>query len=91
MVIGSPIMSVLNYQVRLTECEELVLAMTGKLGLTAALSKQQQAAETLEQAVYLCLSCKKTEQCIDWLTTHANAGEAPDYCRNRDLFDNLAD
>lgn len=82
-------MSVLNYQVRLNECEELVVAMTGTLGLTDRLAGLPEAERTLDEAIFRCLSCKQTEACIDWLATHAHAGEAPEYCRNTDLFSDL--
>lgn len=37
-----------------------------------------------------CLGCAEPGACAHWLATHAEADEAPEYCRNRDTLHGLA-
>lgn len=45
--------------------------------------------EALRTAVLRCMSCGKPDACSAWLAEHGSAEEAPDFCRNHDLFARL--
>ncbi len=71
---------------------DLVGRMTKTLDidLVEATQRGQLPEEALRSVVYACAGCNKTGDCVDWLDDHADgAGTAPDYCRNKALFDRL--
>ena len=50
------------------------------------------APETYRQIVLKCTGCAEVEACKSWTRSQsATADAAPDYCRNKALFDTLTD
>jgi hypothetical protein len=45
--------------------------------------------EALRNAVVRCMTCSKPDACSAWVAKHRSADEAPDFCRNHDLFARL--
>lgn len=41
------------------------------------------------EAVLRCSHCQHEGECQGWMDEHASARETPDYCRNKDLLENL--
>lgn len=71
---------------------ELVDRMSGTLGLDLEETMMQgrMQIDTLGDAVLSCTGCTRTQDCMHWMEDNATGAEtAPDYCRNRDLFDRI--
>ncbi len=71
---------------------KLVGRMTGTLGidLVEAAQRGDIAEQDIRSVVFVCTGCTRTGDCVHWLDTHAEGAEtAPDYCRNKALFDRL--
>lgn len=70
----------------------LVGRMTKTLGidLVEAAQRGEIAQENLRSVVFACTGCTRAGECAHWLDSHAEGAEAaPDYCRNKALFDRL--
>lgn len=83
-------------------CEQITLkkhaALFDEMGQTVGLDLQQQAIDgklrfdEISEAVLRCTRCAHPERCASWMqAAHAETGQAPDYCRNRDLLEYLQD
>ena len=71
---------------RLTAKAELIDGMMSTVGVRDEFSHMQGGAEALRLATMRCMSCSKPGACASWLSEHETAAEAPDFCRNQDLF-----
>lgn len=79
-------MSVLDIFTRLTKQADLMNAMMSKLGVTDEMWNLPDHAGVLRRAANRCLTCDKPDACAHWLAHEASPGEAPEFCRNHDLF-----
>lgn len=71
---------------------DLVDRMAGAVGvdLEQAMMEGRLTADQLGDAVLSCTGCSKPGECNHWLEGQdATAPEAPDYCRNSDMFKRL--
>ncbi|MEP3438467.1 MAG: DUF6455 family protein [Hoeflea sp.] len=84
-------MSVLNIFNRLTQQADLMDAMMKKLGVADEMWKLPDHAGVLRRAANRCLTCDRPDACEHWLTNETNPDEAPEFCRNHDLFDRVLD
>ncbi len=71
---------------RLTAKAELVDGMMAAVGVRDEIAQMQGGAGALRLATMRCMSCSKPGACASWLSEHNTAAEAPDFCRNHDLF-----
>lgn len=69
---------------------ELVDRMARAVGAHNGLLGNPSRAAVTRRAVSRCGQCDQTEACEHWLENNPVADHAPDYCRNRDLFDRLS-
>jgi len=44
----------------------------------------------LRRATLSCTACGHVRECAEWLGAHDRADRAPEFCRNRDLTDRVA-
>lgn len=68
---------------------ELVDRMAKAVGARQGLLSNPSRAAVTRRAVERCGQCAQTDACQHWLDSNPTADHAPDYCRNRDLFDRL--
>lgn len=76
-------------QITLRRHADLVDRMATALGLDLEeiMMAGQLQIDTLGDAVLSCTGCANADGCEHWLRMQvATAAEAPDMCRNRDLF-----
>ena len=45
---------------------------------------------TYREAVMRCSHCKHDGECTGWMAEHPHSDTTPDYCRNKDLLEQLA-
>lgn len=82
-------MSVLDIFSRLTQQADLMDAMMKKLGVDAEMRQMPDHAAVLRRAANRCLTCEKPDSCEEWLTHEAHPDEAPNFCKNHDLFERV--
>lgn len=66
--------------------------MAETLGVDFAekIAQDPSAAAKYREAVMRCSHCSHDGECKGWMADHPHATETPDYCRNKDLLENLA-
>ena len=66
--------------------------MAETLGVDFAekIAKDPNMVATYRDAVMRCTHCKHDGECKGWMADHAHADTTPDYCRNKDLLEQLA-
>lgn len=74
---------------RMIHSAGLVERMADTVGASEALSAHASRAVITRRAVSRCVGCSETQACQHWLDAHESADQAPDYCRNHDLFERL--
>jgi len=79
-------MSVLDIFSRLTKQADLMDAMMSKLKVADEIRELPDHAGVLRRAANRCLSCDRTDACQHWLSHETEPDEAPEFCRNHDLF-----
>ena len=82
-------MSVLDIFSRLTHQADLMDAMMTKLGVTEKMSELPDHAGVLRRAAARCMTCEKPDACSRWLAHESQPDEAPDFCKNHDLFERV--
>ena len=82
-------MSVLDIFSRLTRQADLMDAMMKKVGVSEEIWKLPDHAGVLRRAANRCMSCQHPDACQYWLAHEAKPDEAPDFCRNHDLFERV--
>lgn len=82
-------MSVLNIFSRLTHQADLMDAMMKKLGVAEEMLQLPDHAGVLRRAANRCLTCDRPDACEHWLVHESRPDEAPDFCRNHDLFERV--
>ena len=82
-------MSLLTMYKRLIRQADLMDTMVDKLGVRPALEGRADQAGVMRRAANRCMSCTESAACQQWLDDHETASEAPQYCRNHDLFERL--
>lgn len=71
-------------------------ALMGKMAETVGVDFAEQIVSNPYQvakyrdAVMRCMGCTHDAECKGWMADHPQAGEAPDYCHNKDLLGQLA-
>lgn len=66
------------------------MAATLDVDFAAALAQRPDCVQGYRQAVLRCTFCPHDSKCGAWMQDHAQAEAAPDYCRNKDIFESLA-
>lgn len=69
----------------------LVDQMATKLGvdLETAAIEGQVSVDEISDAVLRCTSCPNPQHCESFLQKSASSQQTPEYCRNRELLQNL--
>ena len=78
---------------RLEKHERLVSQMAETLGLDLVEEVQRGnlAPSELRNRVFRCVGCDCTQACASWMADHVQGAEAaPEYCRNHQMFADLA-
>jgi len=63
--------------------------MVDKLGLRSALESRPHADKVMKRAQARCADCGQEDACTTWMAENDQPGEAPEYCRNHDMFERL--
>lgn len=84
-------MSVLDIFSRLTRQADLMDAMMNKLGVAEQMRHLPDHAAVLRRAAHRCLTCEKPDSCRHWLDNECQPDEAPEFCKNHDLFERVLD
>jgi len=66
------------------------MAQTLGVDFGARIARDHGVAEQYRNAVMRCASCTHEAECLNWMNGHKDAKEAPKYCKNKDLLDNLS-
>ncbi|WP_353345095.1 DUF6455 family protein [Litorivita sp. NS0012-18] len=76
---------------KLSVVSQRVAAMAERVGAVpqADSDAAMDWARSYRGAVLRCNACTDTQACAQWQNTHAQADTAPDYCRNKAMFDGL--
>lgn len=82
-------MSVLDIFSRLTNRADLMDEMMDKLGVSDEMHEMPDHAGVLRRAANRCLTCEKPDSCQQWLNTEISPDEAPNFCKNHDLFERV--
>lgn len=71
---------------------QLMGDMANTLGIDFAekIQKDPELVRTYRQALLQCSHCKHDGECKSWMEDHPSASETPDYCRNKELLEHLA-
>ena len=71
---------------------DLIKAMARKLGIDYGplLAADPGTVSPYRAAVINCTRCEGVESCEKFLAQEGRAGEAPGFCRNKELLDRLA-
>lgn len=65
------------------------MAETLDVDITEAFARHADTVRAYRQAVMRCTFCPHDNACTAWMDAHAHAEAAPDYCRNKDIFDSV--
>lgn len=84
-------MGYFNLLDRISTKADLMERMMGKLHVREAVKEMPDAPSVMRNATIRCLGCGHAQECASWLETEVEPARAPGYCRNRDLFDFVAD
>lgn len=82
-------MILVDYFKRMMHHADLFDAMTQKLGVSDLLADGPNGAAVVRRAANRCLTCERGEACSKWLEQTTKALEAPNYCKNHDVFERL--
>jgi hypothetical protein len=74
---------------RISRHADLFDAMTAKLGVRDRMHDLQDTPSVYRRANMRCLSCNSADVCDEWLKTSSNPQKAPEFCRNKALFQRL--
>ena len=74
---------------RIDRHADLFEKMMAKLGVREEMAEIHNVGPVYRRAAMRCMGCTNSEECKAWLDTTTKACEAPDYCRNRALFERL--
>lgn len=74
---------------RIAAKSDLIEQMMTTLEVRDRFAELPSGGEVLRNAMLRCMSCGKPDACSAWLAEHGSAEEAPDFCRNHDLFARL--
>lgn len=66
------------------------MAQTLDVDFAEAIARSPETVREYRQAVMRCVACTHEGECTAWMETHPHAAEAPDYCRNKDILESLA-
>ena len=77
---------------RLAKHEALFRGMSDRLGVdfNAWVGNAPEHAGDYRNAVLSCTACREAGACTKWQDMTVSAEEAPSYCRNKRLLDELA-
>ncbi|MBR9650991.1 DUF6455 family protein [Thalassovita aquimarina] len=70
-----------------------IMARMGKvLGVdfARAMERDPSAVHKYREAAMRCAQCNREGDCQPWMDAHGQASEAPDYCRNKALLEELS-
>ncbi len=84
-------MGYFNILDRISAKADLMDRMMRKLGVRDAVKDMPDAPSVMRSATVRCLSCGHAGECASWLDQAAEPAHAPSYCRNRELFEFVAD
>lgn len=84
-------MGTLGFVERMAAKADLMESMMRKLDVRDAIADMPSAASVMRSAALRCLTCGHAGECKTWLAENEAPQHAPDYCRNRDLFEFAAE
>ncbi|MEO9614528.1 MAG: DUF6455 family protein [Nitratireductor sp.] len=84
-------MSAFGFIDRIAARADLMEKMIDTLGVREGILDMPDEASVMRNAALRCLSCRHGAECGTWLETNATHARAPSYCRNRELFDFVAE
>jgi hypothetical protein len=70
---------------------DLMERMMRKLDVRDAIADMPAAPSVIRSAALRCLSCGHAGECKSWLEENEAPQHAPNYCRNKDLFEFAAE
>ena len=72
---------------------ELMSGMAERLGVDLGdeVAEHHIRAQDYRDALVRCTHCDNVGACVEWQQENEHADVAPPYCRNRDLFSQLAE
>ncbi|QDZ00830.1 hypothetical protein FQ775_10795 [Nitratireductor mangrovi] len=76
---------------RMAAKADLMNNMMEHLGVRDGVARMPDGAAVLRNATLRCLTCGHGQECREWLASDTAHSRAPAYCRNRELFDFVAD
>ncbi|MDN2579236.1 DUF6455 family protein [Aquibium sp. ELW1220] len=76
---------------RMAAKADLMESMMRKLDVREAIADMPAAPSVMRSAALRCLSCGHAGECTTWLEENEAPQHAPDYCRNKDLFEFAAE
>ena len=82
-------MSLLAMYNKMMRQADLMDTMIDTLGVRSALESRPDQANVMRRAAGRCMGCNESAACEQWLTENDSAAEAPQYCRNHDMFERL--
>lgn len=68
----------------------LMDAMLARLGVREWFAVNANGPQILRRAALRCIGCTHSRECAAWLAANERPDRAPDFCRNRDLTDRIA-
>ncbi|MVA99064.1 hypothetical protein GN330_17585 [Nitratireductor sp. CAU 1489] len=84
-------MSAFGFIDKIAARADLMEKMIDTLGVRAGISEMPDQPSVMRNAALRCLSCRHGAECGSWMETSPTHERAPSYCRNRELFDFVAD
>lgn len=84
-------MGYFNLLDRISNRADLMERMMRKLGVREAVTQMPDAPSVMRNATIRCVSCSHSKECASWLDAATVPAHAPGYCRNRELFEFVAD
>lgn len=67
------------------------MADTLGVDFAASIAQTPEAVREYRQAVMRCTACNHEGECTEWMDAHPHAEKAPEYCRNKDILERLAE
>ena len=84
-------MGYMGFLDRMAAKADLMESMMRKLDVREAITEMPSAPSVLRNAALRCMSCGHAGECKSWLEENQAPAHAPNYCRNKDLFEFTAE
>lgn len=84
-------MGSMGFVERMAAKADLMESMMRKLDVRDAIAEMPAAPSVMRSAAFRCMTCGHAGECRTWLEENEAPQHAPDYCRNKDLFEFAAE